>query len=125
MLAVVEAAAWTPAVNSVTTLCPPRVGTATRPPQAITSVGFAGPSLAKPGGSTRSPHRLIGSALSLLKLRYGGRMSFLKDLMARRQAKKEDEAAIAKVQEEELRAGEEPEKPEPDIVGEAAGKFPA
>lgn len=51
-------------------------------------------------------------------------MSFLKRFLDRRKEKKADEAAIAKEHQEELRAGDEPEKSEADVVGEAFDKFP-
>jgi hypothetical protein len=51
-------------------------------------------------------------------------MSLLERLLARRKSNKEDEAAIAREQQEELRAGDEPEKSQADIVGEAFDKFP-
>lgn len=52
-------------------------------------------------------------------------MSFLKRLLARRKEKKADQAAIVREHEEELRAGDEPEKSEADIVEEASDKFPS
>jgi len=51
-------------------------------------------------------------------------MSILNALVARWKLKRADEAAAQREEQENLRAGDEPEKSEADIVGEAFDKFP-
>ena len=51
-------------------------------------------------------------------------MFLVKLLLARRREKAEDMAAVAKARQEAARSGDEPEKTQADIVGEAFDKFP-
>ena len=51
-------------------------------------------------------------------------MSFLKWLLTRRREKAEEEAALARARMDAVRAGDEPEKSQSDVVGEGLDKFP-